>query len=298
MLVVTYNIQSGRGRDNVIDLKRIARTIADADVIALQEVERDWSPSRGDQVAALAALFPRHFWSFGVAVDVNGGSINPDGTVNNIRRQYGNMTLSRWPIVSVRSWSLPKQAVYGTVNDQSMLLETVIRHPAMDFRFYNTHLNYLMQDQRLAQLEQVMRIMWAAPGEGGVVAAPGASKEDIENDDWPLMKPDEVPTMPNPAILMGDFNFEPGSLEWKMALGGPDPIYKRGFVPGKLADALTIAGQPEDKGITFPASGGEPAQRIDHCFLTFDLIEKVRRGWIDDDADGSDHQPVWAEFDL
>src|SRR5262245_28727647 len=104
MLVVTYNIQSGRGRDLVIDLKRIARTIADADVIALQEVERDWSPSRGDQVAELAALFPRHFWTFGVAVDVNGSSVRADGTVKNVRRQYGNMTLSRWPIISVRNW--------------------------------------------------------------------------------------------------------------------------------------------------------------------------------------------------
>ena len=35
MLIVTYNIQWGMGRDRRIDLDRIARTVAGADVIAL-----------------------------------------------------------------------------------------------------------------------------------------------------------------------------------------------------------------------------------------------------------------------
>ena len=42
MRLVSYNIQYGRGRDGVFDLKRIATAIAGADVIALQEVERYW----------------------------------------------------------------------------------------------------------------------------------------------------------------------------------------------------------------------------------------------------------------
>eukprot|EP01030_Chromulinospumella_sphaerica_P031480 gene31480-32107_t len=37
---VSYNIQYGTGRDNVVDLARIARAVQGADVIALQEVER------------------------------------------------------------------------------------------------------------------------------------------------------------------------------------------------------------------------------------------------------------------
>ena len=42
MLVSTYNIQWGKGRDGVVDLGRIARAVADADIIGLQEVERNW----------------------------------------------------------------------------------------------------------------------------------------------------------------------------------------------------------------------------------------------------------------
>ena len=40
MKIVTYNIQWGKGLDEKVDLDRIARTVADCDVIALQEVER------------------------------------------------------------------------------------------------------------------------------------------------------------------------------------------------------------------------------------------------------------------
>ncbi len=42
MLFVTYNIQFGCGRDGRIDLDRIGAAIAKADLVALQEVERDW----------------------------------------------------------------------------------------------------------------------------------------------------------------------------------------------------------------------------------------------------------------
>ena len=56
MKLVTYNIQYGLGRDNRFDLARIAREIEDADIIALQEVERHWQRSgRVDAPAVLAS---------------------------------------------------------------------------------------------------------------------------------------------------------------------------------------------------------------------------------------------------
>lgn len=39
MRFVTYNIRYGLGRDGLIDLDRIAESVGQADVIALQEVE-------------------------------------------------------------------------------------------------------------------------------------------------------------------------------------------------------------------------------------------------------------------
>ena len=42
MKLVSYNIRFGLGLDQKIDLERIANTVKDADIIALQEVERVW----------------------------------------------------------------------------------------------------------------------------------------------------------------------------------------------------------------------------------------------------------------
>lgn len=42
MRIVTYNIQFSRGKDRNYDLERIARTVEGADIIGLQEVERNW----------------------------------------------------------------------------------------------------------------------------------------------------------------------------------------------------------------------------------------------------------------
>ena len=47
MKIVTYNIQFGCGRDGKVDLDRIIEAVRDADVIALQEVDRYW-PRSGD----------------------------------------------------------------------------------------------------------------------------------------------------------------------------------------------------------------------------------------------------------
>jgi len=45
MKFVTYNIQYGLGKDDRYDPTRIASGIEEADVIALQEVERHWQRS-------------------------------------------------------------------------------------------------------------------------------------------------------------------------------------------------------------------------------------------------------------
>ena len=297
MRVVTYNIQWGLGRDGVVDLARIARTIARADLIALQEVERDWRPEIGDQVPQLAALFPKHHYVFAAAVDVDGADVAADGRVRNLRRQYGNMILSRWPIASMRSWPLTKYPVHRKMNDQSIVMEAVIAAPGGDLRFYNTHLNYLSADQRLTQVDEVLKIMREAPRQGPVIVGDGLDDAALSADGIPQLDR-RRPTMPETAILVGDFNMEPNAPEYARIVGHPDPIYGRMHGADRLADALTVGGVAETAGVTFPAKDGEPAQRIDHCFVSYDLVPRVKRGWIDEDADGSDHQPVWAEFDL
>jgi len=65
MKLVSYNIQYAVGRDAREDLKRIAGAVRGADVIALQEVERNYGASGPpDQPAALEAMMPDYYWVY------------------------------------------------------------------------------------------------------------------------------------------------------------------------------------------------------------------------------------------
>ena len=55
-----------------LDLARIARTVADADVIGFQEVERNWREmEHADQVQRLSELFPDRYVFFAPSVDID-----------------------------------------------------------------------------------------------------------------------------------------------------------------------------------------------------------------------------------
>ena len=103
--------------------------------------------------------------------------------------------------------------------------------------------------------------------------------------------------MPEPAILLGDFNMMPDSPEYDILTGPVGPDYGRLAEFGLFADALTLAGTVETDGITYPANDIEQAKRIDHILVSSDIAGRVRRAWIDAEADASDHQPVYAEID-
>ena len=130
MIICSYNIQYGTGKDGKIDLARIATEIDDCDIIALQEVERYFS-STGltDQAAAIGDLFPRHFWVYGGGVNLDASLIADDGKVINRRRQFGNMLLSKWPIQSSRNHLLPKFGMVDQLALQRSALEGVSDTP-------------------------------------------------------------------------------------------------------------------------------------------------------------------------
>ena len=291
MLAVTYNIQWGKGRDGKIDLSRIAKTVASADIIALQEVERHWrEQAHPDQVHRLLELLPGFDHVYGPAMDL-GQSIDLP------RRQFGNLILSRYPIASTRNMPLPARSVMNHVNDQQAFLEAVIDIGHRKLRVYNIHLNYLSQQQRLEQIGVLLEFVSNAPSRGGAITAPGKSVLGPE-DEFANLGNSPLPEMPEDAVLLGDFNMTPQSTEYSRIVGEWSPIYGRLTAEFNFSDALTLAGLPEDQGVTFPANALEPAMRLDHCFVSHGLVASVKKAWIDEDADGSDHQPVWTMLDL
>jgi endonuclease/exonuclease/phosphatase family metal-dependent hydrolase len=82
-------------------------------------------------------------------------------------------------------------------------------------------------------------------------------------------------------VVLGDFNFDPTSVEYQTTVGaGRSP-----FIDVWLRVGLG-SGATKDGG------------RIDQGWVTVDLAPRLRAAWVDGDAVGSDHQPVWFDIDV
>ena len=290
MKIVTYNIQYGRGKDGRFDLDRIAGEIAGADLIALQEVERFWIRSGGvDQPRAIARHFPDHYWAYGPGVDLHLAGSEPGEVSAGRRRQFGNMLLSRAPLLTVRHHPLPKYGSLGPpMSLQRSALEAVIAAGDEHVRVYSIHLTHLSASTRMPQVDALLSVHANVVREGPPISGSGLG-EEWTRDGMP-------PTMPRDAILLGDFNIQPDSEEYERIVGPLSPYGGRITNPEGFVDAWVEAGNAIDTGPTAEVRG-RPA-RLDYCFVSAGLKECIRTARVDADAGGSDHQPVWIEIDI
>lgn len=294
MRVVTYNIQFGQGRDGVVDLQRIIDAVGGADVIALQEVDRFWTRSGGvDQVAAILAAFPGYDSAYGPGVDQTSGERDREGRP--IRRQFGNLLLSREPIIYCRHHLLPKSASIGPLSIQRSVLECAVAFGGTSIRFLNTHLTHINSETRLPQVEALLAIHEEASYEGLPVC--GTVEVNPLRDGgnyWAqgLMATD----VPPHAILLGDFNCTPDAPEYEALVGPLSPYGGRVTHPLGFVDAWVYAGGDPEAGFTSDVTD-QPA-RLDYAFVSAALRERIKGCWVDEAAAGSDHQPVWLELSL
>jgi len=288
MLFASYNIQYGTGKDGKIDLRRIADAVRGADVIAMQEVERFW-PRTGDvdQPAVLAEALEGYYWVYGPGYDMHADGAPP----GNRRRQFGNMILSRTPIISSRNHLLPKFGTATLHSIQRTAVETVIDTPKSGaMRVYSTHLSHLSDGDRGPQIDRLLEIYRTAPSEGG------AWSGGHQDAGWTQGK--APPPMPQQAVFMGDFNMTADSPLYARLVGPHSAEYGRMTAIDGLVDAYVAAGHAEESGITCDSTKNRRLYRIDYCFASSSLAGRIRRAWIDDKAQGSDHQPIWTEIDL
>ncbi len=285
MRFLTYNIQYGLGEDGRFDLDRLAEEIGrhEPDLAALQEVERHWKRSgETDQPAELAGRLPGYYWVYGPNLDMHAGTSRQP----NRRRQFGNMILSRKPILSSRNFPLPK---YGTLQQHSIqqgALEAVVESPqGQPLRCYSVHLSHLSRETRLPQIERLLEIDREAYGEGGAWCGghPDPSAGWTEG---------ELPPMPREAVWMGDFNCTIDSDEYARLVGPLAGRFGRLLHRDGLVDCWVAAGHREEEGETCHG------KRIDFVLCSAWLAERVRAAEIDAAATGSDHRPVIVEIDL
>lgn len=282
----TYNIHFGVGQDDVHDLERIVGAVADADILCLQEVGRNWTADRRVDQAAEIAEALNHYFVYGAGLDIDAGEAAENGRVVNRRRAFGNMVTSRWPIRSTRTHLLPKPALPDSFDLQRCAVEAVVEVPGAPLRVYSVHLSHVSTAQRVPQVEALLDFVRRAPDEGRAW--------DGSHDMLARQGLDRI-DMPSRALIMGDMNFTPADPEYAMICGEEGPVYGRRARYDQFPDAWTLAGRGEDEGDSF-IERYRPGFRIDHAFVSHDLAPAVRRAWIDDSAVGSDHFPLFVEF--
>jgi endonuclease/exonuclease/phosphatase family metal-dependent hydrolase len=266
--ILTWNIQCGLGCDGRFDLARIARVVrsmGEADVLCLQEVARH-DPDFGDgadQFAALRALFPQYEAFYGPGLDRRGEG--------GARRCFGNMLLSRLPVLQVFRHLLPHPAAGGLRHMQRQAIEAVVETRAGPLRVVTTHLEYFSAAHRAAQIERLRALQAEVAGNEEEPPKAGGSPYDA---------------VPRPAalVLCGDLNVQPEEAE-----------YARLFAP-PLIDAWRVARGAEPHPSTTGLFDRRQWPTGEHCrdyfAVTAEVARRVESLQIDLATDASDHQPL------
>ena len=271
--IVSWNIQAGLGVDGRVDLARIGRVIAalaDPDVVCLQEVECPGHPAEGvDQFAAIPDLFPGYTAIGGVCVQRAAG-----------RGEYrfGNMVLSRLPVLSVFRHQLPWPAAPGVKHMPRQATEVTVGTPAGPLRVVTTHLEYHTAAHRRAQVERLRELHAEA------------AAQERNPAEMHARGPYAGPVRPAASVLCGDFNMAVESGEYANVLEPFDD-----GAPG-LTDAWSALypGRQHDPTcgvfdrVQWPAG---PHCR-DFFFVTENLLSRLVSLSVDLDTDASDHQPL------
>ena len=285
MKFASYNIQYGIGLDGRFDLDRIAEALSGADVIALQEVTRNFARNdNADLPKSLASLFPDYYHAFGAGMIVDGGSGMVDGHIVMRHLEFGNMILSRFPILSIRNLLLPRSRTYDRLNLQRSALEALIETPQGPLRVYSVHLDHRSADERIVQIDYLRARATGFGLEGGALT--GAPEFGLA----------DLPECPD-YLLMGDFNMMPEQPEYCAMTGRTDLYYGRTARATHPVDTLLHLGSRMESDFTWQYPDDlETRQYLDYIFASATLIPKLRSGWVDLDAVGSDHKPVWLEL--
>jgi endonuclease/exonuclease/phosphatase family metal-dependent hydrolase len=164
--VMIYNIHAGKDAKGVDNLARVAKLVDSvrADVVLLQEVDRNTARSGNvDQPAELARLTGYHV-VFGKSLDYQGGD-------------YGIAIMSRWRITSDTAIHLPvdpPQERSGGSYEPRIAVRAIIDAPGAPIAFVNTHLDPSGDDRwRKQEIRTVLDIVDALRKRGIATFAGG-----------------------------------------------------------------------------------------------------------------------------
>ena len=286
MKFASFNVQYGVGLDGKFDPARVIDAVRGADVIAMQEVTRNLPRnSQADLPENFSALLPEFYHAFGASATTDGGSSVVDGRMQMRFTEFGNMILSRHPILATRNILLPRSRTYDKLNIQRSALECLIAAPGGAIRVYSVHLDHRSPAERIAQIAFLKDRLAGYASEGGAVTGGGefGFPELPHTDDY---------------IVMGDFNMMPEQPEYLAMVGPKDLYYGRTASAAFPVDALDRLGKRGEGDYTWEEPGHpDIRQYLDYCFVSGTLVSRLKDGWVDADCIASDHKPVWVEID-
>jgi endonuclease/exonuclease/phosphatase family metal-dependent hydrolase len=289
--LITWNVQWCRGVDGRVDAARIvehARALADFDVLCLQEVAANFPGLPGSRGENQFAIFARRLPGFtaipGAPVDVlaQGSGAKPAE-----RRAFGNLILSRLPVLQALRFQLPWPCDAEAKRSMPrMLVEATIDAPFGPLRVMTTHLEYYSSVQRAAQVEAIRARHAEACGHA---RAERKSEMEHKRDD-----PFHAAAQTVSTLLTGDFNLRPD-----------DPLHARIREPfDDGTPELIDAWQQLHPGQAHQHTNGVhdreqwPAPyTCDYVFASADLAPRLHALRVDADTQASDHQPVLVELE-
>lgn len=138
--IVSYNIKHGEGMDGKLNLERTAEVLKklNADVITLQEVDKNCARSGGvDQAAFLAEKLGMHHF-FAKAINLGEG-------------EYGNAVLSKLPIEQTKLHQLPGGG------EKRVVAEVQVKGDAGLISVCSVHLDHKGEQVRVEQIKEIER---------------------------------------------------------------------------------------------------------------------------------------------
>jgi endonuclease/exonuclease/phosphatase family metal-dependent hydrolase len=280
MKIVTWNTQWCCGIDGVVSperIVRVARELADFDVLCLQEISVNPPGLAGnpghDQPALLAALLPGFQLFFGAAVD--------EWTDDGQRRRFGNLIATRLPIAQVQHHPLPYPADAGVRSMPRMCTVLTVRDPSLGpVRVMTTHLEYYSKLQRMAQAQALAALH-------GEACAQAAAPPEASRDGSPFQGKMHTAQ----AVLCGDFNLDAREPEYALLTAAD--------APHRLWDSWRLLHGPAPQPPTFRIYdrryGADPLA-CDFFCVSSELTDTVRDMRTDGRTQASDHQPVMLEL--
>ncbi len=187
------------------------------------------------------------------------------------RRQFGNLLLSRLPVLQVFFHLLPHPAEGGIKHMQRQAIEAVVETRAGPLRVVTTHLEYYSAAHRAAQIERLRALQDEVAENEARPSKPAASPYD------PVPRPASL-------VLCGDLNFLPD-----------EDAYRALFAPPLLDAWRSARGaepHPPSTGLYDRRQWPMGGHCRDYFAVTTDVAQRVADVAIDTATDASDHQPL------